>query len=98
MFFFRKKEITNYFKYEPRFNSVVSRSNLPKIKVEAYVINFDDKNSKGTHCVSLFIHKNVPIHFDSFGIFFWNWIIPQEVLNEIKDISITNNIFRVQDN
>ena len=37
-----------------------------------YVINFDDKNSKGTHWVSLFIHKDVPIYFDLFGIFFWN--------------------------
>ena len=32
--------------------------------------------------------------FDSFGIKY----IPQEVLNKIKDKSITHNIFRIQDN
>ena len=25
-------EITNYFKYEPRFNGVFSRNNLPRLK------------------------------------------------------------------
>ena len=59
-----------------------------------YVINLDDKNSKGTHWVSLFIDRNVTIYFDSFGIEY----IPLEVLNKIKDKSITPNIFRIQDN
>ena len=30
----------------------------------AYVINLDDKNSKGTYWVSLFINKNIAIYFD----------------------------------
>ena len=34
------------------------------------------------------------VYFDSFGIEY----IPQEVLNKIKDKSITLNILRVQDN
>ena len=50
-------EITNYFNDEPRFNGVFSRNNLARIKDGAYVINLDDKNSKGTHWFSLFIHK-----------------------------------------
>ena len=54
----------------------------------------NDKNSKETHRVSLFFHKNVAIYFDSFGIEY----IPQEVLNKIRDESITHNIFRIQDN
>ena len=58
------------------------------------MINLDDKNSKGTHWVSLFIDKNTAIYFDFFGIEY----IPQEVLNKIKDKSITRNIFRIQDN
>ena len=58
-----------------------SRNKLPRIKDEPYVINLDDKNSKGAHCVLLFVHKNVPIYFDSFGIEY----IPQEVLNKIRD-------------
>ena len=57
------------------------------------VINLDDKNSKGTHCVSLFIDRNTAVYLDSFGIEY----IPQEVLNKIKDKSITHNIFRIQD-
>ena len=58
------------------------------------MINFDDKKSKGTHWVSLFIDRNTAVYFDSFGIEY----IPQEVLNKIKDKSITHNIFRIQDN
>ena len=52
------------------------------------------KNSKGTHWVSLFINRNTAEYFDSFGTEY----IPQEVLNKIKDKSITHNIFRIQDN
>ena len=87
-------EITNYFNYEPRFNGVFSRNNLPRIKDGAYVINLDDKNSKGTHWVSLFINKNTAVYFDSFEIEY----IPQEVLIKVNDKSITHNIFRIQDN
>ena len=61
-------EITNYFNAEPRFNGVLSRNNLPRIKEGVYVINLDDKNSKGTHRVSLFIDRNTAVYFDSFGI------------------------------
>ena len=50
-----------------------------------YVKILDDKNSKGTHWVSLFIDKNVAMYFDSFGI----ENISQQVLNKIKDKSIT---------
>ena len=58
------------------------------------MINLDDKNSKRTHWVSLFIDKNTAVYFDSFGIEY----IPQEVLNKIKDKSITHNIFRIHNN
>ena len=58
------------------------------------MINLDDKNSKGRHWVSLFIHKNVAVYFDAFGIEY----ILQEVLNKIRDKSITHNILRIQDN
>ena len=60
-----------------------------------YAINVDDKNSKETHWTSLFIDKKLAVYFDSFR----NKYIPQEeVLNNIKDKSITHNIFRIQDN
>ena len=67
---------------------------LPRIKDGAYVINLDDKKSKGTHWVSLFIDRNTAVYFDSFGIEY----ISQEALNKIKDKLITHNIFRTQDN
>ena len=37
-------EITNYLKYEFRFNVVFSGNSLPKIKDGVHVINLDDKN------------------------------------------------------
>ena len=61
--------------------------------MELNVISLDDKNGK-PQCVSLFIHKNVAKNFDSFGIEY----IPQEVLNNIRDKSITHRILRIQDN
>ena len=57
---------------------------IPRVKDGAYVINFDHKNSKGTHWVSLFIGRKLAVYFDTFGIEY----IPQEVLNKIRDISI----------
>ena len=61
-------EITNNFNFAPRLNSVFSRINLSIIKDETYVINFNDKNSKGTHWVSLFVDRNLAVYSDSFGI------------------------------
>ena len=60
--------ITNYFNYEPGLNSGFSRNNLSRIKIGVYVINLNDKNSKGMHSVSLFIDKNTAVYFDSFRI------------------------------
>ena len=54
----------------------------------------DEKNSKRTHWVLLFISSNVVASFDYFA----NEYHSQEVLNKIRDKSITNNIYRVQDN
>ena len=46
------------------------------------------------HAVSLFIDRNTATYFAFYGTEY----IPQEVLNKIRDKSITNNIFRIQDN
>ena len=51
-----------------------SRNNLPRIKDGEYVISLDDKNSKGTHWVLLFIERNLAVHIYSFGTEY----IPQE--------------------
>ena len=46
----RKFGIKDYYKNEPRFNSVYSRNDLPKIiKNGAYVINLDKYANVGTH-------------------------------------------------
>ena len=60
----------------------------------AYVLNLNDKNSKGTYWFSLFVNRITAVYFDSFGIEY----IPQGVLNKIKDKSITLNIFSIQGN
>ena len=52
------------------------------------------KKSNETHWVSLFIDGNTAVYVDSFRIEY----IPQEVLNRIRDKSVTHNISRIQDN
>ena len=56
--------------------------------------NLDDKKSKGTHWISLFIDRNTTVYFDPFGTEY----IPHEILNKISDKLIARNIFRIQDN
>ena len=68
------------------------RNILPRIKDGAYIINLNDKQSKRTHWVPLFIDRSKAVCFDSFGI----ECILQKVLIKVKDNSITLNIFRIQ--
>ena len=56
------------------------------------MINLDDKQSKETHWVSLFIDRKTAVYFDSFVVEY----IAQEVLSKIKDKFIIHNIFRMQ--
>ena len=73
-------EISEYYKNEPRFNGVYSRNNLPyKIKKGAYVINLDEYENTGTHCVALFVKPKYTVYFNSFGIEY----IPKEI-NKIE--------------
>ena len=67
----------------PKFNGASSRENLPRLKGGAYVINLDDKQSKGTYWVSSIIDRHAAVQFDSFEIEY----IPQEMLNKIKNKS-----------
>ena len=57
---------------------IFSRDNLPRMKYEAYVISLNDKQSRGTHWVSLFVDRNETVYFDSLEI----ECIPQEVLKK----------------
>ena len=88
-------EIQKYHQNEPKFNSVYSRSNLPKIKDEACVIlNFDECISVGTHWIALYVNGDNVSYFDSFGV--------ENVSKEIKKFNrsknITTNIDRMQAN
>ena len=66
-----------------------SRNNLRRIKDGTNVINLDDKKSQETHWVSLFMDRNTAYSFGTEQI-------PQEVLNQIREKSISHNIFRIQ--
>ena len=96
------KEISEYYKNEPRFNGVYSRNNLPnKIKKGAYVINLDEYENTGTHWVSLFVKPKYTVYFDSFGVEH----IPKEINKFIRskelgpavgNKKIKASIFRIQ--
>ena len=45
------------------------------------MINLDDKKSKGTHWISLFIDRITAVYFDSFGVEY----TPHKVLSKIED-------------
>ena len=69
------------------------RDNLPRTDDGTSVINLDNKRSKGKDWVSLFTDRNVDVYLNSFGIEF----VPEEVLNKIKQKSMIQSIFRIQD-
>ena len=60
-------EIQKCYQNKPRFNSVCSRYNLPKIKDGAYIINLDGYKSIGTHWIVLYMNAENVTYFDSFG-------------------------------
>ena len=67
--------------------------NLPnKIKKGAYVINLDEYENTGTHCLSLFVKQKYTVYFDSFGVEH----IPKEINKIIGNSDIKSNIFRIQ--
>ena len=72
----------------------LAKDNLLRITAEAYVTNLNGKQNNRMHWISFFIEKH------TFSYFNWSGseYIPQDVLNKIKDKSITCNIFRIQEN
>ena len=88
-------KIQKYYKNEPKFNGVFSRSNLPKkIKNGAYVINLGEYADVITHWIALFCNRNEIVYFDSFSVEH----IPKEVKEFIRNKNIKANVFRVQAN
>ena len=51
-------KIQKYCQNEPRFNGASFRDYLPKIKDEAYVINFVEYSDIGTHWVALYVRND----------------------------------------
>ena len=52
-------EIQKFYQNEPRFNGILFRDNLPKIKDGAYIINLDEYSDIGTHWFAFYVHNNV---------------------------------------
>ena len=71
---------------------VSSRNNLPKIKNEVYIINFNEDESIRTHCIALYVNGNNMIYFDSFGVEH----IPKEIQIFIRNKNIITSIYRIQ--
>ena len=61
-------EIQKYYQIELKFNDVYSKSNLPKQKVEASIINFYEYKSIVTHWIALYVNGNNARYFESFGV------------------------------
>ena len=81
------------FQLERRFNGFSSRNNLSRIEDKTYVINLNERKVRNTLVFIIYWKK-----FCCLLSSFWIENIPQEVLNKIKDKSITPNIFRIQCN
>ena len=60
-------EIQKYYQNEPKFNSVYSKNNLPKIRDGAYLINLDEHKSIETRWMALYVNGNNIIYFDGFS-------------------------------
>ena len=78
-------EIQRYYQNETKSNGVYLRNNLPKIKDEAYGINFDEYESIGTHWIALYISANNIVYFHSFRVEH----IPKDIKKFIENKNIT---------
>ena len=61
-------DIHKYCQNKPKFSSCLSRNSLPKMKDGAYIINFDEYKSIGTHWIANFLKNDVATYFDSFRV------------------------------
>ena len=74
------------------FDSSFNGTDLPRIKVGAYVTNLEDKKLKKRIGVRYLLIKILLSPLMVFGTEY----IPQEVLSKIKDKYITHNTYRAQ--
>ena len=88
-------EIQKHYQNEPKFKVVYSTSNLPKIKDGAYLINFEEIKSMGTHWIALYMNAENVTYFENFGVEH----IPktnQKFRKFIVNGNIERNIYRIQ--
>ena len=90
--FLTKFEIQRYYQDELKFNSVYSRNSLSKIKDGVYIVNLDEYESIGTHCVALYANTEIITYFDSF----WVEHVPKEIRKSIENKNIRTNIYRIE--
>ena len=86
-------EIQKYYQNEPKFNGVYSRNNLSKIKDGMFIINLDQYEWIGTHCIALHVNDNNLTYLDSFEVEY----IPKEISKRIRNKNIITNIYRIQE-
>ena len=61
-------EIEKYYQNGPKFNGVYSTNNLSKLMGWGYIINLDECESIGTHCIALYMNTENLTYFDSSGV------------------------------
>ena len=49
-------KIHEYYQNKPKFNGFYSKNSSTALREEAYVINFDECKSIGTHWIALFVN------------------------------------------
>ena len=57
-------EIQKY-ENEPKCNGLYSTNNLSKIKDGTYIINLDEYELIGTHCIALYVNAKNLIYFEN---------------------------------
>ena len=77
-------EIQKYHQNKLNFNGVLLRNNFSKINYRAYIINFVEYESLGTHWIALYVIAENVTYFDSFGI--------EHILKEIRKFTRNKNI------
>ena len=69
---------------------ITPRSNLPKIKDGAYVINYDEYATVGTRLITIYVKTDLATYFASFGIEH----IPKEVKKFVG--KVIRKYYRIQ--
>ena len=77
-----------YYENEPKFKGIYSRNNLSKIKDGTYIINLDEYESVGSHCIALYVNDKSNTCFYSFG--------GELITKKMRKFIENKNIYRIQ--